>query len=109
MLQASHARPVEGENTRPHPDGERRSDDRQPIDVMAAILSNGNIRMFDCKVCDISISGARIQADRVGTLPRRFKLHIEDAGLLMPCEIVWCRAGYAGIRFAEQIELPEAD
>ncbi len=90
---------------------DRRVSERQPVDVLANVLSCSDRYLFTCKVCDISETGARIQSDRVGTLPLKFKLYIEDPGLLVLCRIVWCRAGYAGLKFVDDptFHLPQSN
>jgi hypothetical protein len=57
----------------------------------------GGIAKRDCKVVDISESGARIAISGTIELPRQFS--IAFASTARPCQLVWRNGTMAGVKF----------
>jgi hypothetical protein len=67
---------------------------------VARIISVDGTRSFQCKVSDISQSGAKLTTIDAGTVPDTFFLALSANGSAhRSCEIVWRTAKAVGVRF----------
>jgi hypothetical protein len=78
----------------------RRKAVRRTIGYGAKIVANDGSWQRDCRVLDISQTGAKIAIDRAAALPRDFILALSAKGSAMRrCEVVWVLGGQLGVRF----------
>ena len=58
-------------------------------------------RLVSCTVCDFSEEGAKLQTDPAIKYPDSFELILQD-GSTFECTVVWRRADYLGVKFANE-------
>ncbi len=58
-------------------------------------------RLVSCTVCDFSEEGAKLQTDPAIKYPNSFELILQD-GSTFECTVVWRRADYLGVKFANE-------
>ena len=75
---------------------QKRAERRMKRDFSARVVLGGFAKR-DCKVVDISKSGARIAISGAIELPRQFNLAF--ASSTRPCELVWRNGTMAGVKF----------
>jgi PilZ domain len=75
---------------------QKRAERRMKRDFHAQVMLGGFARR-DCKVVDISKSGARIAISGAIELPRQFS--IAFASTDRPCQLVWRNGTMAGVKF----------
>jgi hypothetical protein len=78
---------------------ERRGKTRLPLDCDALILTSVSSDAIECRVMDISDSGAKLLIKGISLMPQTFKLLILEAGLLYACEIVRRDRETVGVKF----------
>jgi PilZ domain len=76
--------------------GQKRTERRMKRDFPARVMLGGFAKR-DCKVVDISESGARIVLSSAIELPRQFS--IAFASSERPCQLVWRNGTMAGVKF----------
>ena len=54
---------------------------------------------LDCRVRDLSLTGAAIEVSSQAGIPERFTLVIPDDGLDLPCHVVWRKEYRIGVAF----------
>ncbi|MGX9393829.1 PilZ domain-containing protein [Nitrobacteraceae bacterium UC4446_H13] len=54
---------------------------------------------IQCKLHDISTTGAALIAETSAGVPERFTLAIPEDGLQLPCHVVWRKEFRIGVRF----------
>ena len=54
---------------------------------------------IDCKVRDLSITGAALEVPTQIGIPAKFTLVMPDDGLHLPCQVVWRREFRIGVAF----------
>ena len=73
------------------------------------LKAQGLVRNFDggfnCRLIDISDTGALIAVENVDILPKRMKLFIPDTKMLHECEVVRYGGGELGLRFTSSVNL----
>ncbi len=82
----------------PKPSKERRGDDRHVVLKSAQILYNNRKSSIDCRIRNISETGARLEFPAPQLLPHTFELHVEG----MPdrlCMLRWAKGNQAGVWF----------
>jgi hypothetical protein len=77
---------------------QKRAERRMKRDFPARVMLDGFAKR-DCKVVEISESGARIVISGSTELPRRFS--IAFASNTRPCQLVWRNGTMAGVKFIE--------
>ena len=75
---------------------QKRAERRMKRDYPARVMLDGFAKR-DCKVVEISESGARIAISGSTELPRRFS--IAFASNTRPCQLVWRNGTMAGVKF----------
>ena len=75
---------------------QKRAERRMTRDIPAKVILGGFAKR-DCKVVDISKSGARIAVSGSIDLPRQFS--IAFASSARSCEFVWRNGTMAGVKF----------
>ena len=84
--------------------GERRSETRRPVEL-AGICEFGTERQrLDCKVVDISNSGAQLTSDHVEEAPEHFRLYILPLNMVMDCRVMWRKDNRMGVYFLAVVE-----
>jgi len=58
--------------------------------------------LVDCRILDLSATGARLKPQSDRPLPLDLHLHDEEMDLSAPATIVWIGRGEIGIRFARE-------
>jgi hypothetical protein len=53
----------------------------------------------DCVVRDLSATGSALEVANAGAIPVKFALVIPEAGLNLPCRVVWRRGFRLGVTF----------
>jgi hypothetical protein len=77
---------------------QKRAERRMKRDFPTRVMLDGFAKR-DCKVVEISESGARIVISGSTELPRRFS--IAFASNTRPCQLVWRNGTMAGVKFIE--------
>jgi hypothetical protein len=75
---------------------QKRAERRMKRDFPARVLLDGFAKR-DCKIVDISESGARLAISGKTELPSRFS--IAFASTARPCQLVWRNGTMAGVKF----------
>jgi hypothetical protein len=75
---------------------QKRSERRMTRDFDARVVLDGFAKR-DCKIVDISGSGARLAISGTIRLPRQFS--IAFASISQPCQLVWRNGSMAGVKF----------
>jgi len=84
---------------------EQRGSERIKSSFQAKGLVNEFESGFDCRLIDISETGARIAVRNVDIPPKRIKLFIPDTKMLYECEVVRKTADELGLRFTSNVSL----
>ena len=61
------------------------------------ILSKSSL--LDCRIVDLSDTGARLELDAPTFLPLKFSLRFVTSGKEIPVKLAWQRGAEAGVRF----------
>lgn len=77
---------------------QKRTGRRMKRDLRALVLIDGFARR-DCRVVDISASGAKLAITGKTQLPRRFNIAFAPSIAAKACELVWRNGAMAGIKF----------
>lgn len=80
-----------------------RSSDRRRQLKAGLILFNNRHSTLPCSVRDISERGARLEAV-AANVPDTFVLNIELDGFEAPCEVVWRKVNFVGVRFTGEVK-----
>lgn len=59
----------------------------------------GKSSVLDCRITDLSETGARLEIDGLTVLPSEFRLRFVTSGREVAAELVWQRGTKAGVRF----------
>jgi hypothetical protein len=70
---------------------------RRTLKEGKAVLSDTQV--IDCRIRDMSDSGARIEFASAFELPKEFRLVIVSTNSIVPVELAWQRGPLAGVRF----------
>ncbi|NNE21860.1 MAG: PilZ domain-containing protein [Rhizobiales bacterium] len=79
--------------------GERRRDVRQPVEMSGVIEFGDEMGHIDCKVVNISNSGAQLSADQANKAPEYFRLYIKPLNMVMDCRVMWRKENRMGVYF----------
>jgi len=80
---------------------EKRCEKRQRVIRSASIVFDRGNCLLDCRIVDLSTTGARLDTSNSGLCPARFELDLrEDRRRL--CEVIWRRGTQLGVRFLER-------
>ena len=90
--------PASAEPGRPD---EKRGVPRRHVLKSAKVVYNGGHSVLDCRLQDISETGARIRLPTPVVLPDEFNLHLSD-GSKPRVEVVWRTAVMLGVRFLDR-------
>lgn len=78
---------------------DRRKEPRKAVDEIAYIFGDG--MGIECRISDLSASGAAIVVrDAVG-LPQQFKLMAQNDRIVRNCRVVWMIGNRIGVGFAD--------
>jgi hypothetical protein len=77
---------------------QKRAERRMKSDFPAQVMLGGFAKR-DCKVVDISESGARIAISSAIELPRLFSIAFEST--TRPCELAWRKGRMVGVKFVK--------
>jgi hypothetical protein len=80
-------------------EGERRREYRRPVDLPAVCEVMEPYKRLDCRVADISNSGARLVFDSIGEVPNSFRLYILQLNFILECQVAWRRENSLGVSF----------
>lgn len=86
---------------------ERRQFGRRQDNAHGWLVVEGRPRI-PCVVRDISLNGARIEAEAANWLPFRFRLVVESRGINVLCEIRHQQPNSVGVMFVHQEAMAEA-
>ena len=75
---------------------QKRAERRTKRDIAARVILGGFAKR-DCKVIDISESGARIAISGAVELPRQFSIAFASGA--KPCQLVWRNGSMAVVKF----------
>lgn len=86
---------------------EKRKSLRKSLDRPGWIDAGNGAAASECRVCDVSQSGARLGVARVNELPDFFVLRLSaDGRVSRRCMIAWRAEGEVGVEFVSRSELP---
>ena len=84
--------------------GERRSEPRRPVELAGICEFGADRQRLDCKIIDISNSGAQVKSDQVDKAPDNFRLYIQPLNLVMDCRVMWRKDNRMGVYFLAVVE-----
>ncbi len=82
---------------------ERRSERRARTLKTAKIVFNHGHSVFDCRVRNLSASGALIEVQSMRGIPEQFEI-VLDGATRRACAVLWCSGRLMGIRFDDGTE-----
>ena len=89
--------------------GERRKEYRRKVELEAICEFGDDEQRLDCKVVDISNSGAQLASLDTAQLPEYFRLYILPLSTVLECRTMWRKEDRMGVYFmslAEGISCP---
>lgn len=87
---------------------EKRKTRRQRLHHVAKILT-GPRQFHDCKLSNVSETGARIEVADSSVLPDRFLLLLAARGRARrACQVIWREPQHVGVKFVRRPERPAA-
>jgi hypothetical protein len=80
----------------------KKRDVRRSVHQAGWITLDGGFAARQCKVLDLSASGAKLELDDPTSVPNKMKLAFSrDARTGRICEVVWRRGKTLGVRFVD--------
>ncbi len=79
----------EPERTDAAPLVEQRSEPREPQNLKGLCQIDGPPYQIDCRIIDMSSSGARLQFASTAEIPPTFKVYVEALNVVLECRTVW--------------------
>lgn len=79
--------------------GERRRESRRSVELNGVIEFGSDMKRIDCKVVDISNSGAQLTADDASKAPEYFRLYIIPLNMVLDCRVMWRKENRMGVYF----------
>lgn len=79
--------------------GERRREYRRSVDLAAVCEIMEPYKRYDCRVVDISNSGAQLAFKELKEVPNTFRLYILHLNTILECKLAWHRENNAGVSF----------
>jgi len=76
---------------------------RKPTSINGQVSTGDRSLRLDCRVLDMSATGARIAMDVGHHLPARIGLYLDRKGTNVECKVVWHRSDQAGLQFCSPI------
>lgn len=76
---------------------ERRREIRRPVWITAFVYGRTNNAAVKCRVVDASLSGCRLEGDKLDRLPDDVEITIPDLDLPIKARIVWRKQNQAGV------------
>jgi hypothetical protein len=80
---------------------DRRKDPRQRTFKSAKIIHNKRCSVLDCRVINLSSTGARLDIVSVKELPPAFEMRVNPEPNYYPARLVWQKANVVGIEWAK--------
>jgi hypothetical protein len=77
---------------------EKRNSVRRPTQEAARIVIKGS-RVLDCRLVNLSETGACIRVASVVGIPEEFDLEMNEEPTLRKCQFKWALDGCVGVRF----------
>lgn len=77
---------------------DRRLDDRHALLKSAQIIYNKGKSAIDCRILDISETGARLEFPSAQLLPHTFDLHVQGMPVRL-CMLRWAKGNQIGVWF----------
>ncbi len=100
---AERKKPVtDSEHKKPISEAERRVKGRRHVNSPAWADPGGVLPVIDCKILDLSETGARVAMPSGVELPDVFQLQINSSRILGAAEVVWRESHQVGVRFRRQ-------
>ena len=84
---------------------DRRNAGRNNVDLKALGMFVDLEDAFECRILDLSKTGARLGIGASDIMPNRFKLLVAEEKRLYECETVWRSDQEIGVRFKSKIEV----
>jgi hypothetical protein len=84
-------------------EAERRTQKRRVIHAPAWADPGGILPVIDCKIIDLSATGARVAAPPGVELPQVFQLQIDSKRILGAAEVMWRDHDQVGVRFLSRL------
>ncbi|HEY8578727.1 MAG TPA: PilZ domain-containing protein [Beijerinckiaceae bacterium] len=79
---------------------ERRGSKRYAVSLDARIVYNGGRAVLNCRVVDVSATGAKLELDERVSVPERFTLVIDTLGESHSARLAWRAGSGVGVAFA---------
>lgn len=89
----------------PPPPAERRADLRKRVLLAGVITYKEGAFAFNCRIADLTATGARLVVGANETLPGAFFLINMRAQTAYPARLAWRRSGEAGVALGAAIDL----
>jgi hypothetical protein len=80
-----------------------RREHRTRVLKMARIIFNGGYSVYDCRVRNISDSGAMLEVTSMVGIPSRFQIAFDGTSPPRPCRIMWRTDRLMGVAFDDAI------
>jgi len=81
----------------------KRQSYRKPTLIAGQVSTGDRSKRLDCRVLDMSATGARLNMDDAQSLPQRIGLFLDRKGTNVECLVVWRHSSQAGVRFCSCI------
>jgi len=82
---------------------DKRFERRSPLDIRCWILVGSNLADVECRVVDISDSGAKVTVPDGLNLEGELKLFLtQDGAVWRTCDVVWRKDCEVGLRFTRR-------
>ena len=84
--------------------GERRREPRRPVELGGVCEFGDKLERINCKVLDISNSGAQLSSDEAYKAPEYFRLYILPLNMVLDCRVMWRKENRMGVYFLSVAE-----
>ena len=84
--------------------GERRREPRRPVELSGVCEFGDQLERINCKVHDISNSGAQLSSDGADKAPEYFRLYILPLNMVLDCRVMWRKENRMGVYFLSLAE-----
>lgn len=83
---------------------ERRRETRRPVELSSVCEFDHGQQKMECKVIDLSNSGAQLSVEQAAKLPEYFTLYILPLNMVLDCRVMWRKENKMGVYFLSLAE-----
>ncbi len=71
------------------PPGERRAENRQPMNLQGVCESNDPPQRLPCTIVEMSGSGAKLEFVSTDQIPAAFNVYVAALNVVLECQVIW--------------------